>query len=605
MLNTASEVMAVFFFIYHIEKGPYGGTGVGMSPCPEYDLLMALEDGLATMHVISPPMKLAQAFRALKDVKEQADKDLKRSFGRVARSVAIYGAGAKMPSSPVRVHAVSQPPKEEVEKVARLLETRIKGRILRFAELRALLEPSGPSMVAMAAQRLILRSGMLVMPGIAYRGYGGRVCSRCGATAGFVMTDCSSCGSSCCLICGECAAMGSVSECEPLYAMPAAPGKKEADRRHEPVLRYELTSAQKRASGKIRDWYLEGKGDEALVWAVCGAGKTEVSFAAMAEALNRGEKVLYAAPRRDVVAEIGERIQSAFPQASCSSYYSGSTARSNRLTNITVATTHQALRFYRCFDLTVLDEVDAFPYQGSRMLEHAVRRARYETGKTIFMSATPSKQLMDDSKKGLILTARISARHHGHPLPVPEVAAIGPLSSGMISNDKVVPPSGLMDAVKESLVEGHKHFVFVPRKAAAEAVSKTILGALEKEAEHNPVVGWSHSSDPDRERKRRAFTAGGMDVLVCTSIMERGVTVPGCDVTVLGADKDSVFDYRSLVQMAGRAGRQKARPTGRVTFVCEKPNADIKQAIEIITEMNDDALKNGFLVKEGLEDGDC
>ncbi len=162
-----------------------------------------------------------------------------------------------------------------------------------------------------------------------------------------------------------------------------------------------------------------------------------------------------------------------------------------------------------------------------------------------------------------------------------------------------------MDAVKESLVEGHKHFVFVPRKAAAEAVSKTILGALEKEAEHSPVVGWSHSSDPDRERKRRAFTAGGMDVLVCTSIMERGVTVPGCDVTVLGADKDSVFDYRSLVQMAGRAGRQKARPTGRVTFVCEKPNADIKQAIEIITEMNDDALKNGFLVKEGLEDGDC
>ena len=84
----------------------------------------------------------------------------------------------------------------------------------------------------------------------------------------------------------------------------------------------------------------------------------------------------------------------------------------------------------------------------------------------------------------------------------------------------------------------------------------------------------------------------------------KGVTVPGCDVTVLGADKDSVFDYRSLVQMAGRAGRQKARPTGRVTFVCEKPNAEIKQAIEIINEMNDDAMRNGFLLKEATEADD-
>ena len=597
-------MIAVFFFIYHIEKGREKSPGLGMSPCPEYDLALALEEGPASMHVISPPLRLAQAFRALEDVKGRAPGDLRGSFNSISRSVSVYGAGARMPSGPVRVDPAAASLKEEAEKAAVLLEPRIRGRILRYEEARSSMEPCGPSMVAMAAQRLVLRSGMSLMPGIAYRGYGGRVCSRCGATAGFVISDCLCCGSSGCLVCGECSSMGTVRECEPLYALPATAEKKGTGRVHGPILRYELTPAQKRASGKLRDWYLEGLGDEALVWAVCGAGKTEVSFVAMAEALNRGEKVLYAAPRRDVVAEIGERIQSAFPGASCSSYYSGSAARSGKLTDITVATTHQALRFYRCFDLTVLDEVDAFPYQGSRMLEHAVRRARFENGKTIFMSATPSRRLMEDSRNGRILTARISARYHGHPLPVPEVAAIGPISSGMISKDKAVPPPGLLDAVKESLAAGHKHFVFVPRKAAAESVSRTISGALESTDEHRPNVGWSHSSDPDREQKRRAFTAGGMDVLVCTSIMERGVTVPGCDVTVLGADKDSVFDYRSLVQMAGRAGRQKARPTGRVTFVCEKPNADIKQAIEIINEMNDDAMRNGFLLKEATEADD-
>ena len=67
----------------------------------------------------------------------------------------------------------------------------------------------------------------------------------------------------------------------------------------------------------------------------------------------------------------------------------------------------QALRFYRCFDRA--RRGGRIPYQGSRMLEHAVRRARFENGKTIFMSATPSRRLMEDSRNGRILTARISA----------------------------------------------------------------------------------------------------------------------------------------------------------------------------------------------------
>ena len=37
----------MFFFIYHIEKGREKSPGLGMSPCPEYDLALALEEGLA------------------------------------------------------------------------------------------------------------------------------------------------------------------------------------------------------------------------------------------------------------------------------------------------------------------------------------------------------------------------------------------------------------------------------------------------------------------------------------------------------------------------------------------------------------------------------
>ena len=202
-------MIAVFFFIYHIEKGREKSPGLGMSPCPEYDLALALEEGPVSMHVISPPLRLAQAFRALEDIKGRAPGDLRGSFNSISRSVSVYGAGARMPSGLVRVDPAAASLKEEAERAAVLLEPRIRGRILRYEEARSSMEPCGPSMVAMAAQRLVLRSDV-ADAGIAYRELRRTRVLRCSATAGFVISDCLCCGSSGYLVCGECSSMGTV-----------------------------------------------------------------------------------------------------------------------------------------------------------------------------------------------------------------------------------------------------------------------------------------------------------------------------------------------------------------------------------------------------------
>lgn len=76
-----------------------------------------------------------------------------------------------------------------------------------------------------------------------------------------------------------------------------------------------------------------------------------------------------------------------------------------------------------------------------------------------------------------------------------------------------------------------------------------------------------------------------IDALITTTILERGVTFPGIDVAVLGAD-DVVFSMAALVQIAGRVGRSPQRPKGTVLFICPMLNRNIKRAQAHIKFMN-------------------
>ena len=71
-----------------------------------------------------------------------------------------------------------------------------------------------------------------------------------------------------------------------------------------------LTPAQKRCATEIV-MYLNHHQD-VLVYAACGAGKTELVMEAIKQSLAKGYKVGFAISRRQVVLEIRERMQDAF-----------------------------------------------------------------------------------------------------------------------------------------------------------------------------------------------------------------------------------------------------------------------------------------------------
>ncbi len=563
-----------------------------------------------------------------------------------------------------------------------------------------------PARIQAAFQVLALQGRALLRPAVGRDLRGQSLCYRCGQSDQLKSAVCGHCGRQACYYCESCNSLGLARECLPLYLVPGVkpasgkpgPADQETEReaaaefpaaktgnplvaneaeldpgqvfKSKPVpvqLDFPLTPAQQRAAEKVRQFAAASPLKQCLVWAVCGAGKTEVVFPALAEALARGGPVLYATPRREVVQELAPRLKQAFPSFRVSQLYAGSGERF-ALADIYAATTHQTLRFYQNFDLVVLDEVDAYPYRDNPLLHYAVLRASRPGGKIIYLTATPSAvmQQQAQARDGRELAVvYIPARHHGFPVPEPELIGESGLrwpsgepnlnrrqnqDRNRVQNQnqkqKLELPGSVVDLIQRAVAEQPEQpgrhqpeqsqlLIFVPavRLAGlvAEAVSRQVEFdqlkwskkltesaepaeserriKLERREEpikqikavkqvERPALPWvqaSHAGDPRREQKRQAFSQGDFPILVTTTILERGITIPRVNVLVLFADAEKIFDEGSLVQMAGRVGRTAAYPQGKVWLVGSRISPAMRLAQARIREMNRRARALGYL----------
>lgn len=296
--------------------------------------------------------------------------------------------------------------------------------------------------------------------------------------------------------------------------------------------------------------------------------------------LARGGTVLIATPRRDVVLELRPRVQRAFPERTLVTLYGGSEDRWKR-GDITLATTHQLMRFGPAFDLVIIDELDAFPYHNNPELQYAASQVIKPGGTYVFLSATPPAAMQRDVARNRLASVRVPVRFHRHPLPVPRLLRI--------SRKNPLPPK-LQRALAASLNRGAQLFIFV---SAIREVDPTVQ-RLQAKFPGIPIAGTS-SQDPHRTDKVMDFREGRIRMLVTTTILERGVTVPKSDVFILQADA-SLFDEASLVQMAGRAGRAKDDPNGFVYYASSAKTNAQAGAIRQIKRMNRLARRQGLLI---------
>lgn len=432
-------------------------------------------------------------------------------------------------------------------------------------------------------------------------------CLRCGSSAAqHRRTACAACGSPGCAYCEACLAMGRSRRCALLVhgtavhnAGASAAGFARAAERApatEPGARWRLSEAQHDASRAALHFLQQPSVAAAaapsfLLWAVTGAGKTEMIFPLIAYTLEREQRVLIATPRRDVVLELAPRLAQAFPERRLVTLYGGSEERWNA-GDITLSTTHQLMRFYHKFDVVIVDELDAFPYHNNELLQYAARKACKPEGKFIFLSATPPEPMQRDVRRGRLPHAKVPVRFHRHPLPVPQRLTIKPLRYYL--QNKTLPKSLLLQ-LNTSIERGAQLFLFITRIKQTEAFVQLLRSHFPK-----IVIEGTSSEDKERGEKVTRFRNGQSRMLVTTTILERGVTIPKSDVFILDADS-ALFDAASLVQMAGRAGRSKDDPAGHVLFCAAEWNRAQRLAVRQIVGMNRIARRQGYLLPSDTE----
>lgn len=296
---------------------------------------------------------------------------------------------------------------------------------------------------------------------------------------------------------------------------------------------YELSKEQKILSDKLLSNYKNGI--NSLVHAVCGAGKTEIVLQVIQYALKCGDKVAFAVPRRDVVIELYDRFASFYKNNKVEAIYGGH--HQILKADLLILTAHQLYRYKNYFDLLIIDEIDAFPFNGNDILNIFFMRSI--KGHYIMMSATPSENVIQAFKKEGFDLLELNHRFHGYPLPVPEV----------IVKPKTILKIYLIRYLKMFKKEGKQVFLFCP----------TINESIEIYKFVSIFVSggdYVNSKKEDRNETIIKFKKGVTRYIVTTAVLERGVTIKDLQVIVYHADS-GIYDSHALVQISGRVGRKK------------------------------------------------
>lgn len=326
-------------------------------------------------------------------------------------------------------------------------------------------------------------------------------------------------------------------------------------------LEYPLTQKQQQAVYEIMGYLKNGK--DVLVYAACGAGKTELTMEAIKFYLRQGKKVGFAISRRQVVLEIKDRMKKAFPQLDVIAVCEGYTDIVDG--DLIVCTMHQLYRYPNTFDLLIMDEVDAFPYRDNVVLESIAYGACI--GQKLMLTATPDEKMSKMVQQGMLEMVTLFQRPHGFPLIVPKVICL----------PFIIQILYMVWYLKRQRKRNIQTLVFVPTIAMANRLYRCFKWMFACTVFTSKTVC--------KEEIIREFHQQKYEFLITTTVLERGITIKGIYVLIVCGDHQ-VFHEASLIQMIGRVGRNIHMPTGEGIILCGKKTRSIKRCVDALKQMN-------------------
>lgn len=379
--------------------------------------------------------------------------------------------------------------------------------------------------------------------------------------------------------CPSCIGFGRVRSDQPLLWCKAAPPTPLTEITF--AWQGSLSVAQETISNQLNQ--LTQAGHSSLLHAVTGAGKTEILFKSIYHALIAGKRIALTTPRIDVCNELFPRIQEVFPEVAVQLWHGGMPEYSE-YSPLIICTTHQLLKFRWAFDLIIVDELDAFPFEGNPLLNYGLEQAKSKNGQIIYVTATPTKNFLKTLNQA-VRHLSLPARFHGRPLPVPKLLWWNNWQKKCGTSNY----QHFLLHLLQHLLQKHNVLLFCPSIELMNQLDTNLRRVLS-----DITIAQAHANDQQRLAKVETMRKNGYRLFLTTTILERGVTFEGISVVVLGANHP-VFTKASLVQIAGRVDRKGDCSNGEVYFIYDEMTIAIQEACREIQAMNQAAKRGGLL----------
>ena len=319
-------------------------------------------------------------------------------------------------------------------------------------------------------------------------------------------------------------------------------------------LPFELTSAQIRVLGEIKQDMMAPTPMHRLLQGDVGSGKTIVALLSALIAVENGAQVGVIAPT-EILAEQHYRFFSTWlPRLNLTSaLLTGSTPTRTRREMLAalkngeihiIVGTHALLQddvVFNDLGFAVIDEQHRFGVQQRNAL-----RKKGDNPDILVMTATPIPRTLSMTLYGDLQVSIIDQ------MPAGRI----PIVTRMLGEEK---REGLYNFIKEQTLAGLQSYFIFPLVEESETLglkaAEDAFTHLQEELGEVCRVGLLHgrmgSSDKDEVMLR--FKDGELDVLVATTVIEVGIDVPNATVMVI--EHAERFGLAQLHQLRGRVGR--------------------------------------------------
>ena len=333
----------------------------------------------------------------------------------------------------------------------------------------------------------------------------------------------------------------------------ALPPAGELLQRYRDVLPFTLTEAQERAIAEIDRDLARTTPMQRLLQGDVGSGKTVVALATLLRAVEAGRQGALMAPTEvlaeqhfltieGICTELGVRVALLTSALGAKEHANVRQLIASGDVGIAVGT-HALIQKdvgFRDLAVAVVDEQHRFGVEQRSAL------AEGRSPHVLHMTATPIPRTLALTVYGDLQVSEITA----------PPANRKPIVTAWVSDDR---SSEAYERLTHHLRDGRQAYVVCPLIEASET---TVARAAEDEAERlrraelkGFRVGCMHGRLKPAERRAvmAAFTAGELDVLVATTVIEVGVDVP--NATIMIVQEADRFGLAQLHQLRGRVGR--------------------------------------------------